>query len=111
MKGVELTGFQVREADLRRRIELRITFDPAKRARTIEERGLDFADAGKILSGPVFTLQDDRFEYSEPRFQTYGSLRGRLVMFAWTPIDNGVHVISMRKCNDREQRKFAHRLG
>lgn len=75
------------------------------------DRGLDFADAGKILDGPVFTLHDDRFDYPEPRFQTYGSLEGRLVMFAWTPIDGGVHVISMRKCNDREQRKFAHRLG
>ncbi|OYX93958.1 MAG: hypothetical protein B7X90_03985 [Novosphingobium sp. 17-62-19] len=96
---------------MKERFNLRVTFDPAKRARTIEDRGLDFADAGKILGGPVFTLHDDRFDYPEPRFQTYGSLDGRLVMFVWTPIDSGVHVISMRKCNDREQRKFAHRLG
>ncbi len=90
---------------------LRVTFDNAKRARTLAERGLDFADADKVFEGPVFTQEDDRYEYTEPRFQTYGFLDGRLVMLAWTPIPDGIHVISMRKCNDREQRKFASKLG
>lgn len=89
----------------------RVTFDPAKRAWTMEHRGLDFADAGEIFDGPEFTQQDDRFEYPEPRFQSYGILKERLVMIAWTPIPGGIHVISMRRCNDREQRKFASRLG
>ena len=90
---------------------MRITFDEAKRAWTLAERGLDFVDAGQLLEGPEFTQTDDRFDYPEPRFQTYGFLSGRLVMFAWTPIQDGVHVISMRKCNDREDRKFRTKLG
>jgi len=90
---------------------LRVTFDPAKRQRTLNERGLDFADAWHIFDGPEFTLLDDRKEYPEVRYQTYGLLKERLVMFAWTPISGGIHVISMRKCNEREQRKFAQRLG
>ena len=28
-----------------------ITFDPAKRERTLSERGLDFADAGEVFAG------------------------------------------------------------
>jgi uncharacterized protein len=28
-----------------------ITFDPAKRARTLAERGLDFADAAEVFAG------------------------------------------------------------
>lgn len=90
---------------------MRIEYDEAKRQRTLLERGLDFADAGKVLEGPEFTQSDDRFDYPEPRFQTYGILEDRLVMFAWTPIPDGIHVISMRKCNDREQRKFKSKLG
>ena len=90
---------------------MRVTFNEAKRARTLEERGIDFADAARVFGGPEFTQEDDRFDYPEPRFQTYGLLNERLIMIAWTPIDGGIHVISMRKCNDREHRKFAQRLG
>ena len=90
---------------------MKVTFDEQKRQKTLKERGLDFADAPVVFEGPEFTQQDDRFAYPEPRFQTYGLLDGRLVMFAWSPIPAGIHVISMRKCNDREQRKFAGRLG
>ena len=90
---------------------MKIAFDEAKRAWTLLERGLDFADAEDIFDGPEFTQRDDRFDYPEPRFQTYGRLKERLVMIAWTPISDGIHVISMRNCNDREQRKFTSKLG
>jgi uncharacterized protein len=90
---------------------MRIEYTEAKRQWTLSERGLDFANAGRVFDGAVFTQQDDRFEYPEPRFQTYGFLDERLIMFAWTPIPNGIHVISMRKCNDREKRRFASKLG
>lgn len=90
---------------------MQITFDEEKRRKTLSERGLDFADANKIFDGPEFTQRDDRYRYPEPRFQTYGLLDDRLVMIAWTPIEDGIRVISMRRCNDREQRKFAKWLG
>ena len=56
-------------------------------------------------------IRISRFDYPEPRFQTFGLLDGRLVMFAWTPTADGIRVVSMRKCNERERRKFANRLG
>ena len=90
---------------------MEITFDPAKRQATLEQRGLDFADAAQIFEGPQLTLEDDRFAYPEPRFQTYGLMNDRLVMLVWTPTSRGIRVISMRKCNDREQKAFAARLG
>jgi uncharacterized DUF497 family protein len=37
-----------------------ISFDPAKRDRTLAERGLDSADAGKVFAGPTFRLPDLR---------------------------------------------------
>jgi uncharacterized DUF497 family protein len=88
-----------------------ISFDPEKRAWTLAERRLDFADAVRVLEGPTLTQEDDRFDYPEPRFQTYGWLDGRLVMFAWTPRADGIRVISMRNCHDKETRRIAPRLG
>ena len=88
-----------------------ISFDPEKRAWTLAERGLDFADAARVFAGPTLTLEDDRFDYPEPRYQTYGWLADRLVMMAWTPTDSGLRVISMRNCHDKESRRIAPRLG
>lgn len=64
---------------------MKITFHDAKRDATMEARGLDFADAAVLFAGPVLTQQDDRFDYGEERFLTYGMLAGRLVMVVWTP--------------------------
>lgn len=90
---------------------MEISFDRKKREQTLRERGLDFADAADIFAGPMLTLLDDRLDYGEPRFQTYGLLAGRLMQVVWTPRGEARHVIPMRKCNDREKKKIAHRLG
>lgn len=89
---------------------MRITFDPAKRDITLRERGLDFVDAGSVLATSVFEQEDARLDYREVRIQTVGWLRERLVMVVWTPRGEAVHVISMRKCNDREQRSYLRRV-
>ena len=57
-----------------------ISFDPAKRAVTLKERGLDFADAGLVFMGDTATVQDHRFDYGEDRFLTAGYLNGRCVV-------------------------------
>lgn len=90
---------------------MKISYDPEKRNATLEHRGLDFEDAAKVFAGDAFTVEDDRFDYSEVRFQTYGLLADRLVMIVWTSRGDARHIISMRKCNDREKRKFEERLG
>jgi len=88
-----------------------ITYDPRKRQKTLAERGLDFERAETVFSGVTLTLLDDREDYGEPRFQTYGLLGRRLVMVVWTPRGADRHVISMRKCNAREKARYATRLG
>lgn len=90
---------------------MKISYDPDKRERTLAERGLDFEDAGTVLAGPKYTVIDDRRDYGEPRYQTYGLLAGRLVTIVWTPRKDKRHIISMRKCNDREEKKFRRQLG
>jgi len=89
---------------------VQITFDPAKRAKTLLERGLDFARAGEVFAGHHFTAEDTRPGYDEPRFITVGTLDGRMVVMVWTPRGNETRVISMRKANEREEAKYGHRV-
>jgi uncharacterized protein len=87
-----------------------ITYDPAKRAKTLQERGLDFDDAAAVFAGATLDLVDDRRNYGEIRIRTFGYLRGRLVMVGWTQRGDARHVFSMRKANDREKATFGQRL-
>jgi len=91
---------------------MRITFDPPKRERTLQQRTLDFLDAEIVFHGLTYTIEDLRFCYPERRFVTYGLLENRLVVIVWTSIDEDHrHVISMRKANAREQARYRDRLG
>jgi len=76
-----------------------------------EQARLDFLDAASVLEGRTYTIEDRRRDYGEVRYQTVGFLNGRMVMVVWTPRQEAVHVISMRKCNEREQETHRQRLG
>jgi uncharacterized protein len=90
---------------------MRITFDLEKRARTLAERGLDFADAAEVFDGVTWDRVDNRQDYGEPRIITVGLLRGETVAVVWTPRDDARRVISMRMANERERTRFRERLG
>jgi uncharacterized protein len=88
-----------------------ITFDAAKRDWTLAERGLDFAHAEEVLDGPKFQFIDARKDYGEERITTIGLRQGRMIVVVWTKRGQHRHIISMRKANDREQERYADRLG
>jgi uncharacterized protein len=90
---------------------VRITFDPAKRARTLAERGLDFRDAAVVFAGTTVEIEDTRRDYGERRIVCYGLLSGRMVVVGYTPRGTDRHVFSMRKANAREKERFASYLG
>ncbi len=85
---------------------MRITFDPAKRQRTMAERGLDFADAAMVFAGVTLEVQDIRRNYGETRIICYGLLKGRMVVIGYTPRGASRHIFSMRKANDREKERI-----
>ena len=69
-----------------------LSYDPAKRAVTLEMRGLDFEEAPEVFSGITFDRRDDRRDYGEERFITIGRLRSRMVDLVWTPRDGKRHI-------------------
>lgn len=87
-----------------------ISYDPEKRAKTLAERGLDFDDAVQVFAGSVFDLEDDQKDYGEPRWITIGLLKERMVVLVWTPREDTRHIISMRKANEREKKRYQRHL-
>jgi uncharacterized DUF497 family protein len=86
---------------------MRILFDPAKRDKTLTERGLDFADAELVFAGVTLEVEDSRRNYGESRIICYGLLAGRMVVVGYTPRGADRHVFSMRKANEREKIRIA----
>lgn len=85
-------------------------WDEEKNHKNLSERGLSFEDADRVFAGPCATFEDDRRDYGERRFTTFGLLEGRLVVIAHTPRGGKTRIISMRKGNDREQKTYQERL-
>jgi len=85
---------------------VRITYDSAKRERALIERGLDFERAGEVFAGLTLEAEDTCRDYGERRVLCIGHLDSRMVMIAYTTRGSARHIISMRKCNAREIRRY-----
>jgi uncharacterized protein len=77
-----------------------------ERTENIHKHGVDFATASRLWDAPVLEREDERRDYGETRVLAFGRVDGRLmaVLYTW----RGVHrrIISARKANRREQRRF-----
>ena len=83
-----------------------IEWDEAKRQATLAARGVDLADAALLDWDAALTVEDGRNDYPEPRFVTIGPIRGRLHVMAWCWRGLALRVISLRKANAREVRRY-----
>ena len=85
-----------------------ISFDHAKNEANIRERGLSFSlvkDEFDWASAQV--IEDRRRDYGERRYRALGFIGTRLHAVVYTPRATGMHVISLRKANNREVRRYA----
>lgn len=84
---------------------MKLEFDEEKRLKTLKHRNLDFAAAQQLFEGRTLTIEDDREDYGERRYQTIGTLDAKMVMVVWTPRETARRIISMRHCNERERER------
>ena len=61
-------------------VRVHLTYDPAKREKTLAERGLDLEDASIVFEGTTVEVEDERKDYGERRIICYGRLVGRMVV-------------------------------
>jgi hypothetical protein len=54
---------------------MKFEWDEEKRLSNIEKHGFDFVGVEKVFEGETATILDDRFDYGEERFVTFGHLK------------------------------------
>lgn len=85
----------------------RLDWDDEKRAQNLRERGIDFASARQFDWASAQVFIDDRIDYGEDRFLARGNIDGRLHILVYTLRGDNLRVISLRKANHRERRRYA----
>jgi uncharacterized DUF497 family protein len=83
-----------------------IEFDPAKDAKNVRERGLSLDLGSEVLMNLVTETEDIRHEYGERRMIAFGTIAGRLFCVVYTLRGDALHIISVRKANKMEIRKW-----
>lgn len=81
-------------------------YDPKKSLRNLEQRGFDFDLVHEFDWTTSISFPDNRLDYAEERVIELGFIRNRLHVLVWTERNQKRRVISLRKANAREQRKY-----
>lgn len=89
---------------------MNVEFDPLKNAKNIQERNLPFELVNELDWASSVTYEDIRKDYPERRFITLAELDGRLHVVCYALITDGIRVISFRKANKRERKRYESRF-
>ncbi len=89
---------------------MKIDFDTAKSEKNRIERDLPFDRASDFGWADAVYAEDVRNQYPERRFVAVGYLDERLHVLCFTPVPDGVRIISLRKANDREAKRYGKAL-
>ncbi|MEA3061299.1 MAG: uncharacterized protein QOJ94_1080 [Sphingomonadales bacterium] len=85
---------------------MEISFDASKSERNAAERGLPFGLASDFDFEAALIWQDLRRDYGEVRYVAIGPIGERLHVLCFVETDEGIRVISLRKANDREVKRY-----
>ncbi|TAL97567.1 MAG: BrnT family toxin [Rhodanobacter sp.] len=85
---------------------MEISYDPAKNAANIAAGRPSFGEVARFdFQTAVFTV-DDRRDYGETRYRGFGFLDQRLHALVFVETARGIRVVSFRKANDREVKRY-----
>ena len=81
-------------------------WDDIKRKLNIKKHGIDFINASMIFDNYTLTIEDDRYDYGEERFVTFGILEGRVVVVVHTEDED-----SIRNATKYEEKKYFSQIS
>jgi len=84
--------------------------DPEKERRNLEQRGLSLDLAAELDWSTALIWEDRRKDYGERRYCVLGFIGDRLHSVVFTPREGRPRVISLRKANKREVRRYEEAL-
>lgn len=81
----------------------RFIWDEYKRIANLRKHGVDFEIVKRFEFDTAVVAIDDREDYGEIRYRTFGMIDGRLHVLVFTARGERTRVISLRRANARER--------
>ena len=85
---------------------VKFEWDETKNRSNFNKHGVNFNDATEIFSSTRVTTVDNRKDYGEIRKITIGRIDKRICIAVYAERDETIRIISARKANARERRKY-----
>lgn len=86
---------------------IRIEFDPRKDAENQTKHGASLAFGAEVLSDPRrLDVFDIRYDYGEIRVMSLGLVEDRLWVCVFVLRGDAHRIVSVRKANERERRRY-----
>ncbi|WP_024537992.1 BrnT family toxin [Comamonas badia] len=89
---------------------MRYTFDLAKQAANVAKHGVFFAAAQDFEWETALVEVDNRHAYGEIRFTAVGLVGERVYVMVFNLRETSVRIISLRRANNREVRRYANHI-
>jgi uncharacterized DUF497 family protein len=86
---------------------MRYEYDPQKLAANVKKHAVWFEEAVEFEWETANLTIDDRNFYLETRFEAIGYIRERVYVMIFCLRVNAVRIISLRKANNREVKRYA----
>ena len=86
-------------------------WDEAKRLTNLRKHGIDFVDVPAVFNGDIVVIEDNRYDYGEQRFITFGLLQWQVIAVVNTEREDCIRIISARKATKYEQRIYFQQLS
>jgi uncharacterized protein len=84
-----------------------VEFDPTKNAINLRKHGVELSEGDGVLNDPFALTIEDELSQSERRFVTLGiNAFGALMVVVWTPRNDGIRIISVRRAEPKERRVY-----
>ena len=85
---------------------VRFEWDEQKRLVNLNRHGIDFRDVYQVFDFDRFLLEDDRYDYGEQRWISFGLLFGEVVAVTHTETDDLIRIISARRADKHEEERY-----
>ena len=89
---------------------MKFEWDEQKNKSNIEKHGIDFCDAQDIFLSKRLSFEDTRQDYGEERAITVGLIGNSVCVVVYTRREETTRIISARKANERERRRYYERI-
>jgi uncharacterized protein len=91
-------------------MRMHVTYDSLKNESNLAKHGVDLSSAAFLDWSEVRACVDTRRDYREVREMGFGVIGERLFCVVFTQRDDTMHIISLRKANQREVRNYVEQV-